>query len=232
MTLASLVRGLSPSRIPLQFQHSRHLGSGVARQVRDVGNPAAIELSHHNLEHQALQHHLLTAQSTVDAQTMQYDWIPGAESLERYASGGYHPIHIAQLFRGRYRIVDKLGFGCYSTVWLTLDVGSHRYVALKVGVADSLSQDRENRVLRELTSTTFHGQQAVPAVLDEFEFDGPNGKHRALVTTPARCSVRQAIGMSIFNLQVARALIGGLTLAVAQVHSRGYVHGGKSIPSL
>ncbi|OJD26223.1 hypothetical protein ACJ73_02393 [Blastomyces percursus] len=63
---------------------------------------------------------------------IQYNWINGAESLEKYMykPGGYHPVTIGDMLHERYRVVDKLGFGGYSTVWL-------RYVAVKVGIANS-----------------------------------------------------------------------------------------------
>lgn len=40
-----------------------------------------------------------------------YDWIDGAEPLEKYRPGGYHPVMIGDMLHQRYRIVDKLGFG-------------------------------------------------------------------------------------------------------------------------
>jgi hypothetical protein len=52
----------------------------------------------------------------------QYNWIDGAESLEKYKPGGYHPIMIGDILHKRYRVVDKLGFGGYSTVWLAHDI--------------------------------------------------------------------------------------------------------------
>jgi hypothetical protein len=48
----------------------------------------------------------------------EYNWIDGAENLEKYKPQGYHPIMIGDVLHDRYRIVDKLGFGGYSTVWL------------------------------------------------------------------------------------------------------------------
>ncbi|KAK1144165.1 hypothetical protein N8T08_005829 [Aspergillus melleus] len=50
-----------------------------------------------------------------------YNWIDGTESLEKYRPGGYHPVMIGDILHGRYRIVDKLGFGGYSTIWLAQD---------------------------------------------------------------------------------------------------------------
>lgn len=44
------------------------------------------------------------------------------EDFEKYCPGGYHPICLNDtLHNGRYRIVHKLGFGAFSTVWLARD---------------------------------------------------------------------------------------------------------------
>lgn len=48
------------------------------------------------------------------------------ESLARYCKGGYHPVRIGDTFNhGKYKVVRKLGYGVYSTVWLAFD---SRYV--------------------------------------------------------------------------------------------------------
>lgn len=123
--------------------------------------------------------------------SIKYNWIDGAESLEKYAPGGYHPIMIGDMLHKRYRIVHKLGHGGYSTVWLARDTHADQYVAVKVGIAerdpDSLRQ--EIKTLQSLSaspaslsSTTFEQQQnrgcnSIPLALDEFELDGPNGTH-------------------------------------------------------
>lgn len=45
-----------------------------------------------------------------------------AEPLHRYQKGGYHPVHIGDLLNnGRYKILHKLGWGGYSTVWAARD---------------------------------------------------------------------------------------------------------------
>lgn len=45
-----------------------------------------------------------------------------AEPLYRYRRGGYHPIRLGGLLKdGRYKILHKLGWGGYSTVWAARD---------------------------------------------------------------------------------------------------------------
>jgi len=48
------------------------------------------------------------------------------EWLEAYRPGGLHPIHLGDtLCQERYKIIRKLGYGSFSTVWLAHD---RRYV--------------------------------------------------------------------------------------------------------
>ncbi|KAG5955503.1 hypothetical protein E4U56_007171, partial [Claviceps arundinis] len=61
--------------------------------------------------------------------------IEGVEDIHRYQPGGYHPILIDDRLNERYRIVDKLGHGGYSTVWLAVDEQTTKYVAVKVGTS-------------------------------------------------------------------------------------------------
>ena len=41
---------------------------------------------------------------------------PDCEDLENYEPGGFHPIHLGDIYDASYRIVHKLGFGGFSTV--------------------------------------------------------------------------------------------------------------------
>lgn len=160
-----------------------------------------------------------------------YHWIRDVELLERYRPGGYHPVSIGDCINCRYSIVDKLGFGDYSTVWLAHDTIASRYVALKIGTADaSAKTSLEVRIIQELSSNDGYrsaGRDSIPAIFEAFEIKSPNGTHQAYAMTPARCNLWQAIEMSLFPLNVARALCGGLILAVARVHQHGYCHGGE-----
>lgn len=45
---------------------------------------------------------------------------------------GYHPVHIGEVIYYRYVILQKLGWGRFSTVWLAKDFKYDNYVALKI----------------------------------------------------------------------------------------------------
>ncbi|KAH6919211.1 kinase domain-containing protein [Coprinopsis sp. MPI-PUGE-AT-0042] len=159
----------------------------------------------------------------------EYHWIDGAEDINRYALGGYHPVNLGDVLHRRYRIVDKLGHGAYSTVWLARDTRQEQYVALKVCVANSLPN--ETKVLKDIStssllfSSKYQGPNSLPKILDEFTVDGPNGRHTCYATPPARATLHDVAFCRIFRLDVARALSAGLVQAVAYLHSQGYVHG-------
>lgn len=165
--------------------------------------------------------------STRSQTEYEYNWIDGAEDLDKYRPGGYHPVMIGDTLHGRYHIVDKLGFGGYSTIWLARDTRMEKYVAVKIGIANVFLN--ETKILRALSSSSVHpGRQLIPLPLDEFEVRGPNGTHPCYTMTPAQCSLTDVSFSRLFPLEVARALAGGLTLAIAYIHSQGYVHGGLS----
>jgi len=48
----------------------------------------------------------------------------GFENPHRYQPGGHHPVHLGDIYCKRYRVINKLGFGTYSTVWLAQDLQS------------------------------------------------------------------------------------------------------------
>lgn len=44
------------------------------------------------------------------------------ETLPGYEADLYYPVHIGEVFNGRYRVIGKLGYGVTSTVWLARDL--------------------------------------------------------------------------------------------------------------
>jgi serine/threonine protein kinase len=131
---------------------------------------------------------------------------------------------IGEVLHLRYLIVDKLGSGGYSTVWLARDNNLDEYVALKVCIADA--HPSETKVLRALSALD-GARGFVTALLDEFKIQGPNGNYTCFTVTSAQCNLREISYSQTFPLDVARALSYGLARAVAHVHAEGYVHGGS-----
>lgn len=166
-----------------------------------------------------------------------YEAIDGAEGLYNYAVGGYHPVMPNDVLNNRYRIVDKLGYGGYATIWLARDLKLRKYVALKIGMSDFQSTSREIAVLRALSTGTSASQStsaasdlrhSVPKVLDAFEVEGPNGTHTCYTLALAQGNLSQASFSELFPLRIARGLAAKLALAVSFVHSQGFIHGGES----
>jgi serine/threonine-protein kinase SRPK3 len=168
--------------------------------------------------------------------TIGYDWIDGVERLETYKPGGYHPVMIDDLMRTRYTIIDKLGFGGYSTVWLVRDKHTDSVVALKVGISRASPAQREYQIFQELSNPLVLTpspvqaktilQFSIPSVLDSFEVQGPNGTHRCYTMEMMQGDLRSASYSRLFPIRVARVLAAKFALAVDHVHSRGFVHGG------
>ncbi len=149
------------------------------------------------------------------------------ECLDKYVPGGFHPVLVGDRIYNRYEVVDKLGHGGWSTVWLVHDSQEQRYLALKVGIADSLP--REVPILRALSAQPkARGFENIPHLLDEFTVNGPNGSHPCYTTALALCNLRECSFSQLFHLDVARAMVYELVLAVAYVHSQDFVHGGRS----
>lgn len=158
----------------------------------------------------------------------EYERIEGVEWLERYRPDGYHPILIGDVLHDRYRVIHKLGHGTFATIWLARDQRKSAYVAVKVGTAESQNREADNlRAIADSTASSAgpRGRSMIFTLHDEFEIQGPNGRHRCLVTVPARSSVSVASFSRLFKRVTARALAAQLVLAVAYTHGRGFIHG-------
>lgn len=166
---------------------------------------------------------------TMSTSQFLYEPIEDVERMEYYEEGGYHPVEIGDRFHGRYCVVHKLGHGTYSTIWLARDEISNRYVALKICRADSFPHetDTQSQLSKSLKLTDID-RRTIPSILDQFSIQGPNGKHPCLVTSPARMSLSEAKNeswISIFQIDVARALAAQLATVIRYMHSEGFVHG-------
>ncbi|KAI1912232.1 hypothetical protein LOZ61_003394 [Ophidiomyces ophidiicola] len=76
------------------------------------------------------------------------------QTLSFYFKKKYYPVKIGQIFNNRYRLIAKLGYGAYSTVWLSWDGRASEYISLKVSVrvnnAETCPVFNEVNMLRRL----------------------------------------------------------------------------------
>ncbi|RAK98773.1 kinase-like protein [Aspergillus ibericus CBS 121593] len=116
------------------------------------------------------------------------------ETMPDYVASRYYPARIGEIFKDRYQIVGKLGFGASSTVWLARDMNCRRYVTLKIFIKSaSMGQQLDDELQMykrmERGSKNHPGRSAVRSLLDSFDVDGPEDKHRCLVHPPLWDSV-------------------------------------------
>lgn len=135
------------------------------------------------------------------------------EDVLQYRRGGYHPVHLGDILNSRYRVVRKVGWGHFSTVWLCRDLEEEKYVALKVVKSaqhyteTAADEIRLLEVIRD--ADPFDGNhERVVKLLNHFTIRGVNGIHT--------CLVFEALGCSLYKLIVKNNYQG---LAIQQVKS-------------
>jgi serine/threonine-protein kinase SRPK3 len=125
------------------------------------------------------------------------------ESIEDYKIGGYHPVHVGEVFIERYVSIQKLGWGHFSTVWLAKDMLYNTFVALKIQKSASNYMEAaydEVEILEQVSSYWKKDEWIKSAekylapdfkanmnscfcvqLLNSFLHAGPNGKHFVMV---------------------------------------------------
>ena len=125
----------------------------------------------------------------------------GDEGEDGYRPGGYHPVNIGERYHTRYTIVQKLGWGHFSTVWMVHDkkhkLGPYptpEFVALKIQksaphyresaideielLKSASTAARSDKVLQEFGKNY---DPSVVLLLDHFDHTGPHGTHMCMV---------------------------------------------------
>jgi len=87
---------------------------------------------------------------------------------------------------GKYTVVRKLGWGHFSTVWLSKDNVTKKHVALKVVRSAAHYTETaidEIKLLNKIVQAKpdHPGRKHVVSLLDSFEHKGPNGTHVCMV---------------------------------------------------
>ncbi|GAB1726045.1 hypothetical protein NU195Hw_g1151t1, partial [Hortaea werneckii] len=118
------------------------------------------------------------------------------ERLPWYRADQFYPVHIGETLISRYKVVGKLGYGAYSTVWLCRDIKASDFVSVKVCTghgAGSIGQDRELKFYEHVASLDSEhlGQAYIRGLLETFEISGPTGKHLCLVQPPMHMTITE-----------------------------------------
>ena len=159
---------------------------------------------------------------------------------ESYRPGGYHPVILGDVIRDRYRIIRKLGYGSFSTVWLAVDLSLNCFAALKVAVASSGKEETVDRSLALYKSLPQAASRHIVSFRDSFEVLGPNGRHTCLVMDPMGPHIRFLMirrpefedrtlepwdRRPRFPKPLARQVLRDALLGLRVLHQYGIVHG-------
>lgn len=138
--------------------------------------------------------------------------------------GGYHPVSVGDVFHNRYTVIRKLGWGHFSTVWLSWDAQRNTFVALKiVKSAEHYTEAAEDEILllervnqSIISSRLTPDQETVVRILDHFRHRGPHGMHV--------CMVFEVLGENLLKI-IRRFEHRGLPIAVVKTITRQMLEG-------
>mmetsp|Transcript_13420 Transcript_13420/g.53882 ORF Transcript_13420/g.53882 Transcript_13420/m.53882 type:complete len:391 (-) Transcript_13420:1317-2489(-) len=153
------------------------------------------------------------------------------EPQEDYVLGGYHRVHVGDVYDERYQVLKKLGWGVYSTVWRCFDSDQRRYVALKIQKSApeyTNSAVNEIDILRhiQLVAADDKTESHVVVLLEHFYVAGPNGNHVCMVfELLGETLLRSLQDAGAFSVQEACSVTRCLLDCLAFLHDRvGIVH--------
>lgn len=152
------------------------------------------------------------------------------ERAKEYRKGGYHPVVVGDVYNDRYRIVKKLGWGYFSTVWLVWDYVASRFQALKVQKSASHYREAafdEIRLLSEIMGADENCDRCCARMTDYFEHVGPNGTHV--------CMVFDVLGENLLSLMewyeyrgiplpIVKAIAEQVLIGLEHIHSIDIIH--------
>ena len=147
------------------------------------------------------------------------------EDPSDYRRGGYHPVKIGDRFSdGRYTVLSKLGWGHFSTVWLSWDKANSQAVALKIQKSAKRYAEAakdEVKLLRQVAQSEASGW--VSLLYDSFQHRGVNGLHHAMVFEVLGDNLLSLIKATKYKglaMPVVRSVARAILLALDHLHAR------------
>ncbi|EAQ88771.1 hypothetical protein CHGG_05390 [Chaetomium globosum CBS 148.51] len=158
------------------------------------------------------------------------DGYPDIEHHQNYEQNGFHPVLLGDVLGdgGRFRVVHKLGYGGFATVWLCHDKVSKKWRAVKIMRAHPSTADCPDTKALKLfggISPDVLAANGVQLPLEQFWIEGPNGRHL--------CFVLPLLGPNLLNVarrychvpDLMKDVCFRLVMAMKFIHSRGLCHG-------
>ncbi|PNS14570.1 hypothetical protein CAC42_2627 [Sphaceloma murrayae] len=154
------------------------------------------------------------------------------EPVQNYKPGGYHPVQLGdKLSGGRYKILHKLGWGGFSTVWAARDEEKGLNIALKISQAAASGNTRELQTLRFLRddSSSHPGFEHLAKLHHVFQIKGPNGTHDCLALDLTGPSIQDYFIRHVDGQRLpgplAKTFARRTLEALSCLHARGICHG-------
>jgi serine/threonine protein kinase len=154
------------------------------------------------------------------------------ETASDYKKGGYHPVHIGEVFNSRYVAVEKLGWGHFSTVWRVWDTVERTYYAMKVQRSASHYRDAaldEIKLCAQADQVPDDpARENVLRLVNSFQHDGPNGLHVCMLFEVLGCNLLSMVKASNYKglpLPLVKRIIRDAIVGIDFLHSRcGIIH--------
>ena len=152
------------------------------------------------------------------------------ERAKEYRQGGYHPVYVGEMYNGRYRVVHKLGWGYFSTVWLVWDYKQKSYQAMKVQKSAQHYRDAafdEIKLLSEIMGEDPDGDMCCARMVDSFEHRGPHGVHVVMVFDVLGENLLKLMERYDYKgipIPIVKALARQTLIGLCHIHSIDIIH--------
>lgn len=149
------------------------------------------------------------------------------ETASDYKKGGYHRVHIGEVFNSRYVAVEKLGWGHFSTVWRVWDTVERAYYAMKVQRSASHYRDAALDEIKlcaqadQVPDDPARGH--VLRLVNSFMHDGPNGQHVCMLFEVLGCNLLSMVKATNYKglpLPLVKRIIRDAIVGIDFLHSR------------
>ncbi|KAA1478286.1 kinase-like protein [Dentipellis sp. KUC8613] len=163
------------------------------------------------------------------------------ERFSWYTPARFHPVKLGDVFRERYVVLAKMGYGSCSTAWLCRDLRDQKYVVVKVCIPDYPSIERERAAYAHIKKTISlfgsaakTGADLVRTSIDEFDLERADsnpeaGLHHCFVFEPLTLDLvhtRETLRQIFDHEEVWKIIAVHVLRALDFLHTQaGMVHG-------